>query len=232
VDKRQAWLPLNLATHYCGWSDIYWQYVNGDKQALQMAWRHLEVPYALCPVAVKQLDGTVLAPKGRRRWGVAFTQHDWTGSPLFHHRVGAEWVLFGNNIEVESSVSIEARSEEILDELRLKWDGRVRPERRPFEGGIHFDLSRGGRCLYRRLGLEEREIELLPGGSIGDGRGPNETAWRVETHTGEEVLTISRPDADICSLTRENDEIWRGRWLYFEQNPVEVIPLHPLETQQ
>ncbi len=225
VDKSRAWLALHLAMHYCEWSDIYWQYINGDKQAFQMAWRFLGEPYALCPWPARKLLGTVETPHGKQRYAVAFEQHDFSGNPMFHHRVGAEWVLYGRNIRVESAVTLERRCHSILDHLRQQWDGRIAQIATHNDFVTPPDLSAGGKFHYRRMGIEEREIELLPDGSIGLGKSCNESGWRLEPSGDQQEIVITRADTDICRLSHDDDGTWRGHWLYYEQNPVELIPV-------
>jgi len=225
IDKSRAWLPLNLAVHYCAWSDIYWQYVNGDKQAFQMAWRHLEAPYALCPWPVKHLTGVVETPIARQHWKVAFEQYDFDGAPLFHHRGGCEWVLYGTNIMVDGEGDIEAKCHVILGELRSLWDGRILPDPAAPAELDQSDPATVRWYRYRRTGIGERTIELLPGGEIGAGNGDIEQSWRIETKANGVELVIANPRFDVCSLAFNDDGVWRGRWNYFEQGPTELIPL-------
>ncbi len=225
VDKRRTEEALHLAVHYCSWSDIYWKYVNGDKQTFQMAWQLLNLPYELPAQRPTWRHGTVLTPQGLRRYGVAFEQPGFEGEPLFHHRVGSEWVLFGNNIEAEGAEAITAMCMPVLDELRHIWDGRVLDVKPAVDFHESRHLTRVRRYLYRRLGIEERFIEFEPDGRIGPKSLLNEQRWRIEQRHDQECLVISRADTDMCELKLDEDGCWRGSWLYYEQQPVELIPV-------
>lgn len=225
VDKARSWLPLNLAVHYCSWSDIYWQYVNGDKQAFQMAWRYLELPYALCPFPVRHSAGLVETPQGKRRWRVAFEQRGFDGEPLFHHRVGCEWVLFGTNVEVEGAAALESRCKQVLDDLRGLWDGRIQTDPPVSVGRDQHDPAAVRWYRYRRIGISEHVIELRPDGvyRIVDANGGG--GWRMEKERGDDRLVFSQETFDACRLTLDPDGVWRGRWAFFEQGPVELVPM-------
>ena len=68
-------------------------------------------------------------------------------------------------------------------------------------------------------------LTLLPGGTIGDGRSEWEESWRLDEESGNRVLTIGGRVGDTCRLARGADGVWRGRWLQYEQMPVELMPL-------
>jgi len=81
-----------------------------------------------------------------------------------------------------------------------------------------------GTYHYHRIGHDERELELLPDGSIGVGAGGAEKYWELRNGSGIPRLTIQGDYGEICALQLERDGCWRGRWLQFEKMPVEMIP--------
>lgn len=48
--------------------------------------------------------------------------------------------------------------------------------------------------------------------------------WRVIPEGATSVLEILGDKFVTCRLTRHEDGVWRGRWLRYERNPVELIP--------
>ncbi|MDB5384772.1 MAG: hypothetical protein JWM11_418, partial [Planctomycetaceae bacterium] len=81
-----------------------------------------------------------------------------------------------------------------------------------------------GVYLYRRVGFDERPLELLPTGRIGKGAGQCERTWRlVDTPSGQSLGLFSDNGGDSCWLTLRNDSIWRGHWLNHERMPIELI---------
>ncbi|KAG2218095.1 hypothetical protein INT45_000018 [Circinella minor] len=45
IDKTKSWLPLQLAWYMQEHSDLYFQFLNGDKDTFKYAWKALGVPY-------------------------------------------------------------------------------------------------------------------------------------------------------------------------------------------
>jgi hypothetical protein len=81
-------------------------------------------------------------------------------------------------------------------------------------------LSAAGLYTYRRVGYDERPMELLPDGNIGEGRGDCEQRWSLRGGT----LYISGGHGAICTCSRSEDGVYRGRWLLFERMPIEMVP--------
>ena len=82
-----------------------------------------------------------------------------------------------------------------------------------------------GRYTYRRVGHDERSMELLPGGKIGEGAGGCERAWKIEATPSGEVLTIfGDHGGPTCNLSQCEDGTLRGRWLAHEKMPIELVP--------
>lgn len=80
-----------------------------------------------------------------------------------------------------------------------------------------------GVYTYRRVGHDERLMELLPNGKIGQGTASCERTWRLApTPHGVALGIFSDNGGDTCWLTLENDRVWRGRWLNHEQMPIEL----------
>lgn len=81
-----------------------------------------------------------------------------------------------------------------------------------------------GRYLYRRVGYDERLMDLLEDGTIGTGAAGCERVWVVERTPIGSVLTIyGQHGGPTCHLKLEADRVLRGRWLNHEQMPVELI---------
>lgn len=82
-----------------------------------------------------------------------------------------------------------------------------------------------GRYLYRRVNHDERPMELLPDGKIGQGAAGCELTWKIERTPSGAVLTIyGHHGGATCHLSAHQDGIWRGRWLAHERMPIELIP--------
>lgn len=80
-----------------------------------------------------------------------------------------------------------------------------------------------GQYTYRRIGHDQRPVELRADGTIDHGEvaGNNERRWRL-LHDGS--LEI-RGDAGVIAVCRrDGDRVWRGRWNKYERMPVEFVP--------
>jgi len=81
---------------------------------------------------------------------------------------------------------------------------------------------------YVRLSTGDRLIEFLPNGQIGFGATSFERRWAMGPEADQAVLVIAGELALTCRLTKENDGVWRGRWLLNEGALVELIPFVPI----
>jgi len=80
-----------------------------------------------------------------------------------------------------------------------------------------------GRYVYRRVGFDERIIQLLPDGSIGEGKDGCEQRWSADTEDGADIISISGKEGIICRCKAVNG-VYRGRWTKFEQMAIELHP--------
>jgi hypothetical protein len=223
VDKQRCWDALQLTLHLNEHSGFYYRYVNGDKETFHLAWRMLDQPYSMPPTRPRWVTG--LISPGDTNFADVLLQHDFAGRTIFHHRTGASWSAWGRNLQVPG-FEYEAVCLEALAELRGLWDGRVEMGTAVAQASAaEAEILRQRYYLYRPLGRDERVLALLPGGKIGDGRTEWEERWRLDVESGDRVLTIGGRVGDTCRLALGADGVWRGRWLQYEQMPVELMPL-------
>ncbi len=92
-----------------------------------------------------------------------------------------------------------------------------------------------GKYTYRRVGHDERVMELLPDGKIGQGSADCERVWKLDqTSSGELLTIIGIHGGPTCHLSPSEDGVFRGRWLNFEKMPIELIPIksgHPSDSR-
>src|SRR4029077_9150296 len=81
------------------------------------------------------------------------------------------------------------------------------------------------RFRYVRRSTDERTLELLPDHTIGEGAAAAERSWYLEPDSSSATLVIAGDHGEICRLRLDADGVWRGRWLQFEQVPIELIAL-------
>lgn len=88
-----------------------------------------------------------------------------------------------------------------------------------------------GVYTYRRVGHDERPLDLLPDGRIGDGAASCERTWRLNpTPRGYSLGIYGDNGGDTCHLALGEDGVWRGKWINFEQMLIELIPIPKATT--
>ena len=223
VEKVRSWTALHLTMHLNEQSDFYYQYVHGDKETFHLAWRMLDQPFCM-PSTPPTWTVGVINP-GDPDLADVIQQHDFDGRVVFHHRTGAKWSAWGKNFRMPN-FEYEAICQQALDELKQEWDGRVDAVL-PIVGAsaAEAEILRSCYYLYRRIGWDERVLSFLPGQRIGNGGTHWEQTWRLKEEPGRQSLVIEGWKGVTCTLTRDSDGVWRGRWLYQERMPVELTPL-------
>jgi len=108
VDKLRCWRPLRLALWYNAHSSFFYYYIHGDKDTFHLAFRKLDVEYAMPPL-LPVYDPPILY------------QHDFQGARLFQHQ--KKWALKGRNRKHRDFQHQDACFK-FLRELRRQWDGR------------------------------------------------------------------------------------------------------------
>ncbi len=147
---------------------------------------------------------------------------------LFQHRNMDKWMLDGKNRKI-GDFWHEDLCREFLAELRSKWDGVVAiwppKDKEPTETELAAIKEMENKTyLYKRVGYDEREMELLPNGMIGKGNDRCERTWAINTLKGQIVLTIFGT-TPTCHLKRDKDGVFKGKWLAYEKMNVELVPI-------
>ncbi len=85
--------------------------------------------------------------------------------------------------------------------------------------------SVAGLYTYRRVGYDERPIELLDNGTVGIGAAGCERKWHPEPCQNGWRIAVTGDKGDVrFRLEMFDDGILRGRWLHAEEMPIELIP--------
>ena len=175
IDKPAVFAELALTMWMNEHSDYFYAHIHGDKGTFQMAWRKLDRPYAMPAYGIESLDSTMC-------------QHDFVGRRLFQHRNMDKWRLDGSNPRIRGFL-YEDQCRAALADLRQRWTGIVAPP--PRATGVSTLLG-GETFRYRRVGLDDRPLQFLDGGRIGEGAASCERSWRLGIDgAGEKVLTVA-----------------------------------------
>ena len=217
VNKGKCWEALSLTMWYNEHSDFYYQYIHGDKDTFHMAFKKLNKPYAMTDWPICPLDGTMC-------------QHDFKGNRIFQHRNMVKWNFDGDNRRVEDFL-YEKECRIFLDKLRILWCGSIAHNNK-----IDFLPKQETEQLaekwlvkmvyeYHRVGYDCRSMCFLPDGTIGMGAAGCEKYWEIKEDHVNTILEISSENDLTCVLTLDKKGIWKGKWLRFEQMPIELTPL-------
>ncbi len=83
-----------------------------------------------------------------------------------------------------------------------------------------------GCYLYRRVGYDERLMELLPDGGIGQGNADCERTWSFQ----KGWLALHGTSTTTCQLWQNQDGVWRGRSGFGKRMQVELTSTLTMET--
>jgi hypothetical protein len=211
VDREKVWDALSLSMWYNEHSDFLYKHVHGDKETFHLAFRKLGVKYAMPPYGIHALDGVMC-------------QHDFQGKRLFQHRNMAKWSYEGPN-RVIKDFQLEERCLGYLEQLRAEWDGEIADDEPEEDEAPELYPELAGIYLYRRIGFDERLMQLKEDGEIGTGSASMERKWRIyRKPKGVEVHIVG--DAGVlCKLLREDNGELHGEWEHFERMPIEMRKL-------
>ncbi len=78
---------------------------------------------------------------------------------------------------------------------------------------------------YDRVGYDMRPMHFRSDGTVGTGGGEAERYHFGIRHDGQCRLVIGSVHDETCTLGRDGDGVWRGRWSHHEQMPI-VLTRH------
>ena len=222
LDKRRHWAAIQLAEHISQHAHFYYHYVLGDKEAMHIALRMLKARFASPTAPAMRAEGHLPGEPADKRIPVGLWQHDFSGRRIFLHRTDVPLVAWGRNPEI-AEFELTNAVERALSSLRETWDGQLpRPE-----GwgtlGRRTDSMPPGRFIYARRGMEQRIIDLLPNGRIGENPDKTEVFWELVKYGEDQTLTVSAREHLTCSLRLDGQGVWRGAWAAHEQTPVAMV---------
>lgn len=216
VDKQRCWNALQVTMWLNEYSDFFYRYIHGDKETFHLGFLKVSKTYAMPATPIFTLPGVMC-------------QHDFTGRRIFQHRNLAKWTLDPAGNAGIVGFQLEDECLGYLAKLRELWSGTIEspgatedldPSIRPVKEKL---VSRT--FQYHRVGYDSRSMSFLANGRVGLGAERCEQHWRL-INTGTKILLRISSDTDpTCELSLAQNGIWKGRWLLYEQMPVELVPL-------
>ena len=211
INKSRCDRELCMALWYAERSDFTFKHVYGDKECFHLGWRKLDSQYAMPTAGPGWSEHTIV-------------QYDFAGQILFQHRCQDKWRLGGNRFN--ASLANESLCFEFVKDLASRWSGVLWQNENPIpEEREWIAKLTGSQFTYRRVGYDERELQLGPNSEVIRGAAECEQRWHLNIVDGTPVLTISRLDRPTCHLRQATGGVWRGSWLEHERMPVELVPV-------
>jgi hypothetical protein len=194
IDKARCWDALQVTLHMNAYSDTFYRHIHGDKETFYLAWRRVDLPYAM------PSHRPSLTPVG-------LCQYDFDGHVAFQHRNIVKWSLHGDNPR-STGFLYEDECFGFLDDLRSRWLGVVQatvacePSDAVVEGALRevrwFQLARDD-------GIQTL-VELLVADRVGVGRETVGMRWHVE----DGRLTFEGRDGPTYRLQPHAGGGWEG----------------------
>lgn len=198
VDKARCWPLLDIAILLnAAWREAY-QYLHGDKDTFLLAALLTGASEPVLTHRPFNVDGDLI-------------QRDPDGDPFLQHRTGSKWKLYGSNQPVIVA-ELNAHCEQALAELRRRWTGVIfhAPDRPAWARAREADLIALKRFHYETSSGKGRLLELLPAGTLGQGRTDLEQHWAVVERAGRLTLQFFSRARLVVELLLQPDGTWRG----------------------
>ena len=198
VDKARCWPLLDIAILLNeAWRESY-QYLHGDKDTFLLAALLTGASEPVLTHRPFSVDGDLI-------------QRDPEGDPFLQHRTGSKWRLYGSNQPVIAA-ELTAHCEQALAELRRRWTGVIfhAPDRPARARARETDLIALKRFRYETSNGKGRLLELLPAGTLGEGRTDLEQHWAVVACEDRPVLQFFSRARLVVELLLQPDGTWSG----------------------
>ncbi|GIW83171.1 MAG: hypothetical protein KatS3mg105_4978 [Gemmatales bacterium] len=206
VDKPRRWQALELCHWYMQNSNNFFFYhVHGDKEVFHMAWRKLDMPYAMPERGIDALPGVMC-------------QHDFDGERLFQHRNMRKWSFYHN--PKTPGFLHEQQCVELVNELKHIWSPAAQTLATADDVAAMSRLD-GKMFEYHRVGYDHRPLKFCRDGTFTEGAAGCEMYWTIR----DCQMLVAGEQGDLTmTLTPTDHGIWQGQWINHEQMPVLLIP--------
>ena len=138
VNKRHCWKALELACWFNQHSDFFYPLTWGDKETFRLAFRILELPYAM----------PRRSPRGQMR------QYDFEGRVMFQHRNTEKWSLAIEPRRIPGFLG-EKQCIQFIEELRRMWNPERRASLRSPKAQVRPNRSIGSAPLTPPIGRRQ-----------------------------------------------------------------------------
>lgn len=206
INKLKCWQALELTHWYMQNSNnFYFHHVHGDKEVFHLAWRKLDMNYAMPRKGIHALPGVMC-------------QHDFGGDRIFQHRNMAKWSFY-DNPRIADFIH-EDLCLLLVEELKHLWSPAS--EELPSKTDkISMKELHGQSFEYERVGYDKRYMILSGDGTFKFGGAGMEMFWTIRNGK----MYISGEHGLTAILEKHEKGEWVGRWLIHEKMPIILRPI-------
>lgn len=210
VDTQKCWDALQLTMYMNEENAFFYKHVHGDKETFHMAWRKLNLEYAMPNRGIHALPAVMC-------------QHDFDGERLFQHRNLAKWSL-SEHRHIPDFWG-EEQCYTFLEELRTKWKEQLILQITDATKPVYEALTKQKYFQYIREGHDVRAMEFKDDFTIGEGSARLERGWKVVEKDGELYVDIIGDEGVICSLQQKDPLTYKGQWVKYEKMPITLLAI-------
>lgn len=150
------------------------------------------------------------------------------GIPAFYLSKYFNYLAFENcpdadQVTIGHLNGIHGRPHETVLRYYQFWRRHLLPDTTRRQRAIRDFIGR--RFHYIRVGHDSRIMEFKEGGLVGRGGGRRERRWEISDDQNQLMLWLIGDHQPICGLAPDEKGVWTGRWMRFEQMPIEIRPL-------
>jgi hypothetical protein len=212
IDRTRHWLAICVADEINRRADTFYSLIYGDKDSFLLAWLMSENSFEMVPHLPYQSEKCLY-------------QRDMQGAPLFQHRTNCKLTLQGQQI-FPDGFQHEGACLQFLDDLRQFWNGSIYqpPMRSPAAQRIEEVTIATGPYSLQGPGGDVRDVELLAGHQIGNGRSHELSNWYVSDTDDGFQLVLMDPKKPAMMFSPVASGAWNGTRLIDPAGPASLIP--------
>jgi hypothetical protein len=208
INKEKCYKELSLTMWMNEHSDWFYKFVYGDKSTFHLAWRKCGSDYCIPS-----------KPAGWKR--PCILQYDLDGKLAFQHACQGKEVMFSG--EGPTNQFNHSLIKEAYEKRTKYWSGVIYSWQEMNEEEQKYAKQYIGTFKYTRIGLDNRNIELLDNGEIGEGKAKCERRWSVRVIDGIPTIIVigaAHKDSEIAMFFAKDNgdgKTFTGQWTAFER---------------
>ncbi len=214
VDKHRCWRALNLCNWYNERSDFFYQFVHGDKDTFDLAWRRAGQRYAMPSRGIEAIPYTIC-------------QHDFAGRRIFQHRVGDKFSLAAPR--PSRGFIHEEQCFRFIETLRARWSPLLGLLQRLTEADL-AGMDRLSRRMFRLIRNDDDQggISLRPDGCVNAEKPDAEAIYWCVREIDREITFFDIAGRPTFRLSEQPGDIWFGESISKKNIFLRLAPIPPI----